>query len=87
MQSGVENHLILVSASASIGQAFTSQGELGTAAVLPNLAPGIDTFPTWTTDHVMPVVAGTTYTAGLYAKHAYGTPTEYCSGALNITVY
>ncbi len=89
MSSINEDNRIVIVPSTSVGQAFLG-GHAADFAVVDapaGLPWGMKSYPNWTADHTMPVVANTTYTVGLFARHNYGAGSEPCSGSFSVRVF
>jgi hypothetical protein len=59
----------------------------GIVDVPPYQALGNLYLPNWSTESTIPVVANTTYTVGLYARHYPGATTDDCGGSFSVHVY
>jgi hypothetical protein len=81
------NNQIVIGAGTSAVDALTAV-EHGTAGyvIVPIGSPAGLYQPAWTVHRPMSVVAGATYTVGLFALHAAGAVSNNCSGSLMVEI-
>jgi hypothetical protein len=83
----VDNH-VSISAAASAAQAFqgATYYEWGILNVPRGSAYGLYQ-PNWTSESTLPVIANTSYSMSLFARHELGTAYAACSGTFTVQVF